>query len=110
MSVTEDVLTKVLKVYRKEFQPIVRFNHSKEKIVSFDLSENNIELRNVNTADVDAFSKYIFDKLKKQKAKFGFGGYNELRPFYSRSHLFDENLSNKSVLSGKKNPVASILA
>ncbi len=104
MSVNEDAFTKILRAYQKEFQPTVRFNHFTEKIVSFDLSENNIELGNVNTENVVEFSKYILGKLKKQKAKFGFGGYTELRAFYSRSHLFDGNLLNRSVLSAEEEP------
>ena len=88
-------LYNTLKSHTKEFHQVVKFNPVSEKIISFDLSENNIELKKMNTEDIDEFSKYIFGKLKMHNAKFGYGGYNELRLLYSRSNLFDNNLIGK---------------
>lgn len=82
----------VLKKHVQHFHQIVKFNPDNEKIVAFDFTANNIELKNINTADIRQFIKYISDKLKSHKAKFGIGGYNELRALYNSSELFDKNI------------------
>lgn len=86
---------KILKSNQNEFYPVVKFNPLDEKLISFDLSESNNELKSINMEDIHESGKYIFDQLKFHKAKFGYGGYNELRSLYNRSDLFNNNLIGK---------------
>ena len=92
---TGNKLYELLKIHKRDFHQVVKFDSEHQKLVPFDFTENNIELEGINLQDTEEFSKYIFDKLKIQNAKFGFGGYNELRSLYNRSGLFNNNLLDK---------------
>jgi hypothetical protein len=85
-------LYELLKNHTHDFHQVVKFNPVNEKLISFDFTKNNPELKNINTQNVEELSKYVFDKLKMQHAILGFGGYNELRVLYNRSDLFNNNL------------------
>ncbi|MEP7228959.1 MAG: peptidoglycan DD-metalloendopeptidase family protein [Ginsengibacter sp.] len=93
MAPVEDAFYKILESKTQEFHPVVPFNPYEEKLISFDLSENNQELKAVNIADIMEFGNYISNQLEMYGAKFGYGGYNELRSLYNRSELFDTNLA-----------------
>lgn len=92
---TGNKLYELLKTHKRDFQQVVKFDSEYQKLIQFDFTENNIELEGINLQDTEEFSQYIFDKLKIQNAKFGFGGYNELRSLYNRSGLFNNNLLDK---------------
>lgn len=68
---------------------IVDFNPSTDKLFPLDFTANNTELNNEILADTDTFSQWVDEKLSKNGAKFGIGGYNEHRTIYSRSAHFD---------------------
>jgi murein DD-endopeptidase MepM/ murein hydrolase activator NlpD len=68
---------------------IVDFNPSTDKLLPLDFTANNTELNNEILADTDTFSQWVDEKLSKNGAKFGIGGYNEHRTIYSRSAHFD---------------------
>ncbi|WP_423148761.1 peptidoglycan DD-metalloendopeptidase family protein [Rubrolithibacter danxiaensis] len=69
---------------------IVDFNPEKDKFLAFDFTSNNKTLTADTIADTGTFSKWIEDKLRQQNAKFGLGGYNELRTLYNQRALFNE--------------------
>ena len=89
-------LQEILKKNSNHFHSLVQFNPAKEKIIQLDFTEKNSTLRNINVDDTETFSKYINNLLQNAKAKFGFGGYNELRTLYSRSEIFNSSLSENS--------------
>ena len=95
MFVPEYNLVNLLKKYSEQFHPVVQFNRAKEKLVHFDFTEHNKALKKINIADTGNFCKYIEDQLKNADAKFGIGGYNELRFLYAGSTLFDKNINQK---------------
>jgi len=74
---------------KPNFHPVVTFNPLKEKLIQFDFTSGNTELRNADISDTNIFSEYINGKLKSTGAKYGIGGYNEDRTLYRRSRLFD---------------------
>ncbi len=74
------------------FHPVVTWDLVKEKIVRFDFSIDNKELAQIGSADNFGFNNYVSRLLEKSEAKFGFGGYNELRNLYLASSLFDNDL------------------
>jgi murein DD-endopeptidase MepM/ murein hydrolase activator NlpD len=86
----------LFKITSHHFHPVVQFEPGKEKIVRFDFTENNKQLQNVNLDNTDEFCKYISDLLQNANAKFGIGGYDELRTLYKRSKIFNTNLSENS--------------
>ncbi len=92
---TGNKLYELLKTHKRDFQQVVKFDSEYQKLIQFDFTENNVELEGINLQDTEQFSKYIFDKLKMRNAKFGFGGYDELRILYNKSGLFDNNLLDK---------------
>ena len=60
-----------------------------------DFTNENSELAAIDLTDTALFSEYVAQKLKKAKAKFGIGGYNELRTVYARSKVFDGSKTNE---------------
>lgn len=82
-------LNDLLKSQTGHFHRIIEFDETKEKLIHFDFSDKNIELRKVHITTTKKISDYINNKLKTSNAKFGIGGYNENRSFYKRSKLFD---------------------
>lgn len=84
-----NILHERLKSHSHTFHKVVDFNAAKEKIVAFDFTNNNKELVTTDLASTETFSIYVHEKLKKSKAKYGIGGYNELRDLYKRSNVFD---------------------
>ncbi|MDB5223623.1 MAG: peptidoglycan DD-metalloendopeptidase family protein [Chitinophagaceae bacterium] len=83
-----NILHERLKAHSHTFHKVVDFNPVKEKLIHFDFSNNN-EPGEIDFADTEIFSAYVNEKLKKAKAKYGIGGYNELRGLYERSKIFD---------------------
>ncbi len=90
MILRDNILHERLKQYVKEFHPVVAYNSSTDKIAKFDFCKNNTALQNINVTHTEIFCAYINDLLNNTHAKFGIGGYDELRTFYSRSSLFDD--------------------
>jgi murein DD-endopeptidase MepM/ murein hydrolase activator NlpD len=89
MNPTQNILHERLKAHSHSFHKVVDFNPAKEKLTHWDLTNNNLELYEIDFADTEIFNAYVEKKLKKEKAKFGIGGYNEIRGFYERSRVFD---------------------
>lgn len=87
-------LIEKLKKYRPDFHPVVPFDPANEKMVSLDLTKENVELTEDIYSDTKNFSDYIDKKRKKSGAKFLVGGYNELRDMYKRSTLFTIEAKN----------------
>ncbi len=69
--------------------PIVDFDPQNDKLLEFDFTSNNKELKPQTVADTYQFSLWINDELSKQKARYGIGGYNEHRTLYARSSHFN---------------------
>src|SRR5687767_13631361 len=89
MFIPENILHERLKAHSHSFHQVVDFIPGKEKLIHLDFTNNNKELFEIDLEDTKAFSAYVAGKLKKAKAKFGIGGYNEIRDLYSRSRVFD---------------------
>jgi murein DD-endopeptidase MepM/ murein hydrolase activator NlpD len=68
---------------------VVDFNPSTDTLLPFDFTANNTELTTEILADTNLFSLWVDEKLFKNNAKYGVGGYNEHRTIYSRSIHFD---------------------
>lgn len=88
MNQQQNILQERLKAHAHTFHRVVDFDPAKEKLFHLDLTKDNKDLLQFDLGDTEKFSSYINDKLKKAKAKFGIGGYNELRGLYERSKLF----------------------
>lgn len=104
MYMQENLLHGRLKAHSHTFHKIVDFNPVKEKLLHLDFTDNNKELINIDLSDTEKFSAYVEEKLKKSKAKFGIGGYNENRVLYKRSQLFNRELSR---MVSKDRPIPS---
>lgn len=89
MFIPENILHERLKAHSHSFHKVVDFNPAKEKVLPLDFTNNNKELFDIDVADTKAFGEYVDGKLKKARARYGIGGYNELRDLYSRSEVFD---------------------
>ena len=79
----------ILKKHQSEFNKIVDFDPSKDKLCLFDFTGNNKELAATDIRDTNQFNEYINARLQSTGSKYGIGGYNENRTVYRRSNLFD---------------------
>jgi peptidoglycan LD-endopeptidase LytH len=74
--------------HSEKFHPIVPFE-KKDKLLLLDFSDRNTEMNTELWNNTDLFIDYINSKLEKSGAKYGIGGYAELRNFYARSKVFN---------------------
>jgi murein DD-endopeptidase MepM/ murein hydrolase activator NlpD len=86
-----NILQERLKAHSHAFHKLVDFNAAKEKLVHLNFTNINKEFGEIDLTNTETFSTYVEGKLKKEKAKFGIGGYNELRDLYERSIVFDSS-------------------
>src|ERR1051326_7727362 len=82
------MIENLLRKYQSIFHPVVPFDTKNDKLVRFDFTSTNKTLTEEIFNSTEKFSAYIDQQLTNAKAKYGIGGYNELRNFYSRSNHF----------------------
>jgi murein DD-endopeptidase MepM/ murein hydrolase activator NlpD len=58
--------------------------------IPLDLSITNFELKTINISSSNELETFVFDYLKRNKARVAFGGYNEERNIYQRSTFFKQ--------------------
>ena len=87
------ILHEWLKSNRNHFHPVVQFDSATEKLLPIDFSGSNAALQEIDVADTASLCKYTNELLQNANAKFGIGGYNELRAVYSRSPLFNNDIN-----------------
>ena len=84
----QDLAFTLLK-HKPTFHPIIQIDEEKDSFFSFDFSGANTAITKELIDNTALFSEWINANLKKEKATYGIGGYNENRTLYSRSTLFD---------------------
>lgn len=87
--------------HQKEIKSIVDFDSASQKIVAIDFSDNNHEMAIIDFANTTQFSLTMEDLREGAGAKYGIGGYDELRTVYSRSKLFN---SANNLIDGGEEP------
>lgn len=85
---TADVIN-VLKRNQYSFHPVVPFNPPADKLKRMDFTVSNSTLTEDIFGSNAVFEQYINHQLQLAGAKYGIGGYAELRTVYSRSKVFD---------------------
>lgn len=95
-----DRIIKILKNNRDFLSRVVDVELTDRNVYVFDFTEANLELYDVDLDSTEAFSKYVFEKLRKEKKKVGVGGYLEDRLIYKRSKHFDNNGEPRSIHLG----------
>ncbi|WP_431293106.1 peptidoglycan DD-metalloendopeptidase family protein [Pedobacter sp. P26] len=68
---------------------VVDFDVKQDRLLPLDFTAANTELTDEILDDTDLFSDWVDEKLAKNNARYGIGGYNEHRTIYSRSAHFD---------------------
>lgn len=89
ISTGNNLLFERLQAHAHTFHKVVEFDPLKDKLKYMDFTIENSELASIDLSDTALFSDYIAQQLKKSKARYGIGGYNELRTVYARSKVFD---------------------
>ena len=79
----------IIEKHQKEYHRVVDFNAVTDKLLLFDFTVSNPELRKEDIGDTKNLSQYITNKLQSTGSKYGIGGYAENRILYKRSNLFD---------------------
>ncbi len=67
---------------------VLPFDPDAEPSVVFDFTENNPDLKNIDPADTEGFTRYVFGVLAQAGSRIGLGGYRENRTIYRHSALF----------------------
>ena len=88
------VLIDVLVNHQDNFHLVVPFDAERNKLIRLDLSESNHELTEATYCNTDSFSAWMTKLLKQNEALYAIGGYNENRKIYSRSKIFDANMTS----------------
>ncbi|QNR84519.1 peptidoglycan DD-metalloendopeptidase family protein [Pedobacter riviphilus] len=70
-------------------QKVVDFDVKHDRLLPLDFTVANTELTDEILDNTDLFSNWVNEKLAKNNARYGIGGYNEHRTIYSRSVHFD---------------------
>jgi murein DD-endopeptidase MepM/ murein hydrolase activator NlpD len=70
-------------------QKVVDFDIKQEQLLPLDFTSANTELSDEILDNTDLFSDWVNEKLAKNNARYGIGGYNEHRTIYSRSAHFN---------------------
>ena len=81
-------LISILKNHQANFSPIVVKEFFVEQPYVFDFTEKNLGLSKINIGDLEEFTNYVEQALKKANKKIGVGGYGEDRIMYKMSPLF----------------------
>ena len=68
--------------------PVVPFEKD-DKLLLLDFTAENMELSDAIVKDTNLFIRFINEKLAGANARYGIGGYNELRNLYRHSRVFD---------------------
>jgi murein DD-endopeptidase MepM/ murein hydrolase activator NlpD len=89
-------LIQVLKKNQDLYSRVVSFDPEKDKLLLLDFTEKNKALTDSIVSDTRLFSEHINYKLENKGARYGIGGYAEHRTVYSRSRIFDKDLSLKN--------------
>ena len=84
-------LTTILFRNRDSFHPVVQFNPASDKLLKMDFTSANQELTAAVINDTEAFSVWVENKLQLAGARYGIGGYAEVRAIYDRSNVFDSD-------------------
>lgn len=58
--------------------------------IPLDLSVTNQDLQTINVGSSNDLERFIWDYMKSQNAKVGYGGYIEKRGIYNRSDYFNQ--------------------
>jgi very-short-patch-repair endonuclease len=87
-----------LERHASEFARAVPFEEG-DKFLLMDFTEKNTALTDEILLDTNLFIQYINAKLKAADAKYGIGGYDELRTIYSRSKIFGPGGPSPTVTS-----------
>ncbi len=90
-------LTSLLLKHQPGFGKVVDFDPATEKLLPMDFTAGNTALTAEVINDIDLFSSYVDNQLTTAGAKYGIGGYDELRTVYDRSTLFGESNSDSGI-------------
>lgn len=97
---TSTALVAVLAKYSHSFAPVVPFNLNSSDIWHIDLTAGNPALHEIDLADTEAFSQYIFGEMHHRNAIAAIGGYSEDRFLYHRSRHFDGAAESRTIHLG----------
>jgi len=70
------------------------------KYIPIDLSEDNLQLKDIDVSKVEVLQNYIESQIKQNNGIVGYGGYNEVRTIYKRSQHFNENNAERNIHLG----------
>jgi len=91
---------RILRERRGELKPVLPFDPERMPPVIFDLSAHGQALAGLDLNDVDAFSRRVFDELRRRRSPWGIGRYAEDRLLYRHRSLFSGEGEARSVHMG----------
>ncbi len=96
-----DRLRKALIRNRRRFGRVIRgIEYRDNDILIFDLTKRNRQLMRIIDSAAEVKDKYIKAEIKAKRAKIGIGRYNEQRPVYGWSGLFNGDGTERDIHLG----------
>jgi peptidoglycan LD-endopeptidase LytH len=87
---TNEELVATLRSNQNKFQAVVPFDPVREKLKQFDFTENGMQFPDELFNDTKLFTNFVNMQLSDAGARYGIGGYGELRSIYRMSNVFDD--------------------
>lgn len=84
----EQTIETVLSKHQSTFHPVMKFDPAIDSMIAMDFTSSNTSLTHEIINDIDLFCRYVDGQRSSRSARYGVGGYNELRTVYDRSELF----------------------
>ena len=82
------MLSRLLSRHKKDFSPLFDPDLNPGNTFMMDFSIHNPEMKHLDFQNVNELNSYVFEKIKQEGKRYGYGGYMEDREVYRRSPLF----------------------
>jgi peptidoglycan LD-endopeptidase LytH len=86
--IKENPLIPLLKKYAPGFFPVVKVGDG-DTLLPMDFTDANTALTGEITGNINWFCNYVNAQLKQAGARYGIGGYNEMRALYAHNEHFN---------------------
>ena len=100
MNERHEKINKELRIAAKRGAAIFPPDVPKISFVPLDLSVNNKELKSIDRKNPRTFYDYIFNQIRSQWGRVGYGGYFEERHWSQPPHMFDDVIEPQNIHIG----------
>jgi murein DD-endopeptidase MepM/ murein hydrolase activator NlpD len=93
-------VSEVLRQNRRNFKPVINHDLNSPEICVINFDKENPDLLTLDISDTMVLTEYVSSKMKMKNTEVAIGLYDENRTIYSRSDLFSEEKSPRTIHLG----------